>query len=66
MVAIVDSLWEAASFVPGDRVKTQRGSTSGIVVRVLGDGRVAWRPEQTEIELLALPESLVRVKKGQR
>ncbi len=43
MVSIVDSLCESASFRPGDRVQTLRGSTSGVVVRVLDDGRIAWR-----------------------
>jgi hypothetical protein len=62
MIAAVGSLWEAASFQPGDRVKTLRGSTHGIVTRLEEDGRVAWRPDGTESELLALPESLLREK----
>lgn len=60
MVEIVRSLWEAALFAKGDRVKTLRGSTHGVVLRLLEDGRVAWQPDGTESELLALPESLLR------
>jgi hypothetical protein len=60
MVAAVNALWEAASFGPGDRVKTLRGSTRGVIVRLQEDGRVVWRPDGTEYELMALPESLLR------
>ena len=60
MVEIVESLCESAEFKPGDRVKTLRGSARGIVVRVLPDGRVAWRPEGSQTELVTLPESLSR------
>jgi hypothetical protein len=60
MIAAVSALCEAASFAPGERVRTLGGSTGGVIVRLESDGRVAWRPEGTESELLALPESLVR------
>lgn len=60
MVAIVESLSETASFQPGDRVKTLRGSTRGRIVRMLEDGRVVWQPDGSAAELTALPESLVR------
>lgn len=60
MVEIVESLFEAASFQPGDRVKTLRGSTRGRILRLLGDGRVVWRPDGSRSELTALPESLTR------
>ena len=53
---------KSASFQPGDRVKTLRGSTHGVIKRVLNDGRVVWQPEGTKSELMALPESLVREK----
>ena len=43
---------------PGDRVKTLRGSLHGVIVRTLKDGRVVWKPDGTESELTALPESL--------
>ena len=43
-----------------DRVKTLRGSTRGVIVRLEEDGRVVWRPDGTESELMALPESLLR------
>jgi hypothetical protein len=60
MIAAVNALCEAASFAAGDRVKTLRGSTRGVVVRVENDGRVVWRPDGTASELSALPESLLR------
>ncbi len=58
MVAIVESLSETADWKTGDRVKTLRGSLRGVIVRTLEDGRVVWRPDDTESELTALPESL--------
>ena len=64
MTAAIEELWETASFQPGDRVKTLRGSTRGVVVSLLEDGRVAWRPDGTESELMALPESLLRQSPG--
>src|SRR5689334_11641970 len=60
MVEIVESLCESADLKPGERVKTLRGSTPGTIVRVLPDGRIAWRPDGSDAELLALPESLIR------
>ena len=60
MVSIVEELCEAASFQAGDRVKTLRGSTRGVIVRVLSDGRIVWKPAGSESELTALPESLLR------
>lgn len=60
MVEIVESLWESTEFRRGDRVKTLRGSTRGVIVRVLPDGRVAWQPDGSQSELIALPESLLR------
>lgn len=60
MVEIVNSLSESADWKPGDRVKTLRGSTHGVIIRLLDDGRVVWRPDGTQSELMALPESLVR------
>jgi len=66
MVAIVESLCETASFQPGDRIKTLRGSTRGRIVRLLEDGRVVWQPAGSHSELTALPESLVRDDKRRR
>jgi len=60
MVEIVESLCESADLKPGDHVKTLRGSTHGIVLRLLPDGRIVWRPDGRKSELLALPESLLR------
>jgi hypothetical protein len=66
MAQIVESLCETASFHPGDRVKTLRGSTRGVIKQILDDGRVVWQPQGTQSELIALPESLLREKKSQR
>ena len=66
MVEIVESLCESASFQPGDRVKTLRGSAHGVIRRILDDGRVVWQPEATQSELTALPESLLREKESPR
>src|ERR1043166_9307836 len=63
MVAIVESLCEAAALKSGDRVKTLRGSTRGTVLSLLSDGRVSWRPEGSQSELIALPESLLLEKR---
>lgn len=62
MVQAVESLSLVADLKPGDQVKTLRGSTRGVIVRVLADGRVMWRPAGSASELTALPESLLRVK----
>jgi len=56
------ALAELADFKPGDRVKTLRGSMRGVIRRLLPDGRVAWQPDGGGLELIALPESLVRDK----
>ncbi|HVR35202.1 MAG TPA: hypothetical protein VMS21_05055 [Methylomirabilota bacterium] len=61
MVGIVEGLWQSADFKPGDRVKTLRGSTQGTISRILPDGRLAWRPDESQVELVALPESLLLV-----
>lgn len=58
MTSIVESLSESATYQPGDRVKTLKGSLRGLITEILGDGRVRWRAE-TGTEFLALPESLV-------
>ena len=62
MVAIIESLCSTASFQPGDRVKPLRGSLHGQILRLLEDGRVAWRPDDTMAELIAMPDGLVREK----
>ena len=59
MAQIVNELCAAADFQPGDRVKTLRGSMHGVIVRLLDDGRVVWRAD-SGVELIALPESLLR------
>ncbi|MBI3874738.1 MAG: hypothetical protein HY300_01970 [Verrucomicrobia bacterium] len=59
MVEIVEGLWSSAAFKPGDRVKTLRGSSRGTVKRVLADGRIAFQPDGSRSELIALPEGLL-------
>jgi hypothetical protein len=62
MVAIVESLCETADWKAGDRIKTMRGATHGLIVKILDDGRVVWKPDGSESELIGLPESLIREK----
>ena len=59
MVEIVESLCAAAELQPGCRVKTLRGSTRGVVVRLMPDGKVVWKPDGSGAELVAVPESLL-------
>jgi hypothetical protein len=59
MVAAIESLWQSATLAVGDRVKTLRGTAHGVVLRLLEDGRVVWRPDGAEMELMALPEALL-------
>ena len=59
MVEIIESLAEAAEFKPGDRVKTFRGSARGVVVRMAADGRVVWKPDGSDSELMASAASLL-------
>jgi transcription elongation factor len=63
MVEIIEGLCESAELRPGDRVKTLRGSTRGVVKRVLEDGRVVWQIDGSSTELTALPETLLRESK---
>ena len=60
MVAAVTGLCESAAFKAGDRVKTLRGSTRGVVVKILRDGQVVWQPDGSKSKLKTLPESLTR------
>jgi hypothetical protein len=66
MVEIVESLSLSAELGPGDRVKTLRGTVRGVILRILSDGRVAWRPDGSQSELIALPESLVVMRKTRK
>lgn len=59
MVQIIETLSQSADFKRGDRVKTLCGSLHGVIVNILEDGRVAWRPDGTDSELTGLPESLI-------
>jgi hypothetical protein len=60
MVEMIETLSRSSELKPGDRVKTLRGTTHGVLVRCLPDGRVVWRPTGSDSELIALPESLVK------
>ena len=64
MVEIVDSLSQAVDWKAGDRGRTLRGSALGVILRLQEDGRVVWRPDGSEAELMALPESLLPERKG--
>src|SRR5579863_183769 len=59
MVSALDSLAESADFQKGDRVKTLKGSTRGVVVEIRADGKVSWRADGSKSELLSLPEGLL-------
>ncbi len=49
----------SASLKLGDRVGTLRGTTRGVIIRVLEDGRIAWKPDGGSMEMIGLPENLV-------
>lgn len=54
------SLTESFDFEAGDRVKTLKGTMRGVIRKVLPDGRVSWLPDGNSMELMALPESLLK------
>ena len=58
MIEIVESLSQSADWKPGNRVQTLRGSSRGVILRILKDGRIVWRPDGSRAELISLPESL--------
>lgn len=60
MVSIIEALSETADLKAGDRVKTLRGSLRGVIVKVMEDGRVVWKPDGAAGDLAALPEGLGR------
>lgn len=64
MIEAIDALSQSSDLKPGDRVKTLRGSTRGVIVRILEDGRVVWRPDGVKSELTGLPESLLPEAEG--
>lgn len=66
MVQSVESLSRSSDLNPGDRVKTLRGATRGVIVRKLDDGRLLWRADDSGAELISLPESLIPDAKPQR
>jgi hypothetical protein len=44
------------------RAKPLSGITAGVIVKILDDGRIAWRPGGRKTELIARPENLVQQK----
>ena len=60
----LESLTETSEFKSGDCVQTLKGSTRGIVIRRLEDGRVVWCPDGSQSELMSPPENLLREKGG--
>jgi hypothetical protein len=61
MIAALESLAQSSDLKVGNQVKTLRGSTCGVVVRILDDGRIVWRPNGSNSELIGLPDSLLQV-----
>jgi hypothetical protein len=61
MIQAVEELCQTADLAPGDRVKTLRGSATGVILRLQPDGAILWRPDGSSAELRALPESLLRL-----
>lgn len=61
MVEVVEGLCAKADLKPGDRMQTLRRTTRGTILRILSDGRVLWRPDDSTSELLISLESLVPV-----
>jgi hypothetical protein len=59
MVEIVETLSQSVDLKPGDRVKTLRGTTRGIIMAKLEDGRLVWRADGSGAEWTSVPESLV-------
>ena len=64
MVEIVETLWLQKPVGPGESIKSLRGSATGVVVRILEDGRVVWRLDGSKSELIASPDTLIPVKKN--
>jgi hypothetical protein len=60
MSAVVLGLMASASFAPGERVMTLRGSSHGVVVRLLPNGQMVWRADGGTMKLTCLPESMRR------
>jgi hypothetical protein len=58
MIDAVETVSQSADWKSGDRVKTLDSSLRGKIVRILEDGRVLWKPDGSDTELNALPESL--------
>ncbi len=62
LIEIVEGLWDAEPLRPGTRVKTVRGAVEGVVLRVLADQRVLWRPRASTVDWIAEPGSLLPVR----
>ena len=46
-------------FITGEDLGIHLKESPHLIVSILPDGRVAWRPDGSESELVALPESLL-------
>lgn len=64
MVEIVEGLWATAALRPGMRVKTLRGAVEGVVLQLLPEHRVLWRPRGSTADLVAEAASLLPVRPG--
>lgn len=62
----IRSLLKVDVLEPGDTVTTLKFTRQGKVLRALPDGRVAWLPEGRKGELVATPDSLVKLKPGRK
>ena len=61
----IRALLKSGVLKPGDTVSTLKFTARGKITRVLPDGRVAWVRDGRKTELLATPESLIKLEPGQ-
>jgi hypothetical protein len=66
MVEIVEGLWAGDALRPGMRVKTLRGAVEGVVLQLLPEHRVLWRPRGSAADLVAEAASLLPVRPASR
>ncbi len=62
LVEIVEGLWAEDALRPGMRVKTLRGAVEGVVLQLLPEHRVLWRPRGSAADLVAEAASLLPVR----
>lgn len=66
LVEIIEGLWAGEALRPGMRVKTLRGAVEGVVLQLLPEHRVLWRPRGSTADLVAETASLLPVRPGTR